>query len=88
MRARLKFLHSPDVSDLATWVPDDEIEFGFLLQAMIARAMGKALSCFDILVCSPRWLERDMASTGIRSCEHLLLMTRYDHRLLLRYLEQ
>ena len=88
VRARLQLLHSPDVSDLATWVPDDETQFGFLLQAMIGPSDGEGAESFDILVCSPRWLERDMSRSGIRSGEHLLLMTRYNHRLLLRYLEQ
>ena len=88
MRARLKLLHSPDVSDLATWMPDDEAVFGFLLQVMIGPSDEEGAESFDIIVCSPRWLERDISDTGIRSGEHLLIMTRYDHRLLLRYLER
>lgn len=88
MRARVKSLHSPDVHDLANWIPDDEAVFGFVLQAMVGPSDEEGAESFDILVCSPGWLARDMSDTGIRSGEHLLLMNRYDHRLLLRYLER
>ena len=88
MRARLKSLHSPDVLDLTGWSPEDEAVFGFLLQAMIGPTDGDGAESFDILVCSPGWLAREMSDTGIRSGEHTLLMSRYNHRLLLRYLER
>lgn len=88
VRACVKSLHSPDADDLVTWMPDDEAVFGFLLQAMIGPIDEEGAEAFDIIVCSPGWIARDMSDTGIRSGEHLLLMTRYDHRLLLRYLEK
>ena len=62
--------------------------FGFLLQAMIGPTDEDSAESFGILVCSPGWLAREMSDTGIRSGEHTLLMSRYDHRLLLRYLER
>ena len=88
MHARLKSLHSPDVLDLPGWSPEDEAVFGFLLQAMIGPTDGDGAESFNILVCSPGWLAREMSDTGIRSGEHTLLMSRYDHHLLLRYLER
>ena len=88
VRARLKSLHSADVHDLANWMPDDEGVFGFLLRAMVGPSDEEGAESFDILVCSPGWLARNVSDTGIRSGEHPLLMNRYDHRLLLRYLER
>lgn len=88
MRARLKSLHSPDVHDLASWMPHDEAVFGFQLQMMIGPSNAEGAESFDIFVCSPGWLAYDISDTGIRSGEHLLLLKHYDHHLLLRYLER
>ena len=86
MRACLKELHSPDIQNLEDWHQDGDA-FGFLLQAMIGPADGDGMESFDLLVCSPLWLSGQMADTGIRSGEHMVLMPRYDYRILRCYLE-
>ena len=79
-----KVLAQP-LHNLADWMPDDEAVFGFLLQMMIG---PKDADSFDVLVCSPASLAQEMASTGIRSGEHMLFMSRYEYPLLLRYIER
>jgi hypothetical protein len=54
MQAVLKSLHSPDVYDLKTYLPDEEDNFGFLLEASIGSANGEAADIFSIMVCTPK----------------------------------
>ena len=85
MRARLKDLHSPDVDDLARWMPDDTAVFSFLLQAMIGPSDADGAESFEVVVCSPGWLAQTMLTEEIRSLENMILMSRYDYPLLMRY---
>lgn len=55
MQPVLKGLHSPDVYDLKTYLPDEEDNFGFLLEASIGSANGEAADIFSIMVCTPKW---------------------------------
>ncbi len=87
MRARLKELHSPDVQNLEEWLPAGEA-FGFLLQAMIGPSDGEGMESFDLTVCSPHWLTKQMENVDIRSCEHTVLIPRYNYLLLRNYLDR
>jgi hypothetical protein len=87
VRATLKQLHSPDVSDLESWSPADA-NFGILLQAMIGPQNGEGFESFDILLCTPGYLASKMVDREIRSGEHTLFVTRYDYRRIRAYLER
>jgi hypothetical protein len=88
MEARLKGLHSPDVSDLESWKPNDPVSWGFLLQALVGRADDKGEESFEIIVCTPSWFATNLLTEGLRSGEHTLFMNRYDFRVLKSYLER
>jgi len=87
VRAQLKSLHSPDVADLAGWAPGKAV-FSLSLQAMIGPSHEESAESFDILVCSPAWLAREMSGISILSGTHKLIMNRYDYRVLRGYLER
>jgi hypothetical protein len=76
MRAALKRLHSPDV-DLSSYWPDDESNFGFLLQAFIGPENESGEESFGFTVCTPRWLE-SKAEGRIMFGAHHLIVAEYD----------
>ena len=86
VRARLDALHSPDLLDLKRGAPGDPEDFGILVQAMIGPAASETPSgeSFDFLVCTPRWLERNVAPGEYRFGRSLLILARYDYRVLHR----
>lgn len=74
---QLKGLHSPDI-DLDSYCPDDAACFGFLVQAFFGPSDGAGSESFDILVCTPKWLERELSEDVIISGRHRLIVKRYD----------
>lgn len=78
MKAEIKRLHSPDVSELHTWLPEDPACFGFLLQVMVGPAGGDGEESFDFLVCSPAWLRRKYGADAVVRGRHQLLLFSYD----------
>ncbi len=84
----LKELHSPDI-DLDRYRPEEVDCFGFLLQAFFGSSDGAGSESFDILVCTPKWLEQELSEDEIISGRHRLIVKRYDlsaiHRFLSNY---
>lgn len=79
MRAEIKALHSPDLDDLRTSQPDDPVNFGILVQAMIGPAGEDGEESFDIMVCTPSWLTAKLAEQGPVWGRHHLFLPRYDY---------
>lgn len=77
MKAEIRRFHSPDIWDLSAHKPDDPEVFGFLLQVFAGPKNGSGEESFDVVVCSPRWLARELAE-GIRWGRHHLVRNRYD----------
>jgi len=86
MRAKLKGLHSPDISDLENWQPD-EPSFGFLLQAMIGPADREGAEAFDMVVCTLEWFGEQLRGQSVKSGMHTLFMPTYDYRALRNFIE-
>lgn len=72
VRAALKELMSPDV-DLRTYQPEDEEEFGFLLEATIGPDDVEGGDLFQIFVCSPKWLMKNHKRDDLIFCQHRLI---------------
>lgn len=77
IRAALRRFHSPDV-DLETYIPDDPGDVGVLVQVMAGPADGPGEESFDVVVCTPRWLERRVRNEGPLVGRHHLIVERYD----------
>jgi len=86
IRAELKRLHSPDVYDLSTYVPDDPEHFGILVQIMAGPAGEDGEESFDLVVCTPSWLSGQLGSTDIKMGRHYLLVKQYDFGRLHRFI--
>src|SRR6187402_1459149 len=78
--AELKRLHSPDVRDLMTFSPDDPTNFSFLLQIMAAPVGVNGEESFDVIVCTPRWLEAHVRGSRPLIGRHHLIVERYDYQ--------
>ena len=88
MQAVLKSLHSPDVADIKSYLPDEEENFGFLLQAMIGPLDREGEESFDIIVCTPKWLTENHGRSDILLGLHKLIVFRYDYLQLRQFIEK
>jgi len=87
IRAELKWLHSPDVDDLALFRPEPEDKFGFLLQFFAGPEGKESEESFGVIVCSPRWLAETNASSDVVVGRHHLILQEYDYERLKRFIE-
>jgi hypothetical protein len=85
MLAKLKRLHSPDVSDLPSWVPGTD-DFAILVQILAAPQGSPGEESFDVTVCSPAWLTRRTESEHIVNGRHHLVVTQFNYDQLWQYI--
>jgi hypothetical protein len=79
MKANLARLHSPDAADLRHFTPLHPDQFAILVQAMIGPEGSDAHESFDIVVCTPSWLEERLRKDPIFFPRHHLLMAAFDY---------
>jgi hypothetical protein len=84
MKPVLRRLHSPDVHDLVRFAPTDPSDFGFLLQIFAGPEGEEGEESFDVVVCSPGWISRQLEA-GPLSGRHHLFVAVYDHEKLLAF---
>lgn len=78
MKAEIKRFHSPDIFDLSNFHPRVEDNFGFLLQVMIGVKGSDGEESFDLIVCTPKWLEDSFSQVDVVFGEHYLIVFKYD----------
>jgi hypothetical protein len=88
MQAVLKGLHSTDIADVATYVPDEEDNFGFVLRAMVGPMNSEGEESFDIIVCTPRWLLDKYGTSDVLLGLHKLIVFKYDYHRLRQFIEK
>ena len=82
MRARLKSLRSDEIADLEGWSPPVPDEFAVPLVLEVGALGHRGRERFDLLVATPRWLERRHGRHGAVPGRGLLLVFQWDlHRL-------
>jgi hypothetical protein len=84
----LKRLHSPEVSDLKSFYPTNGGPFGLLVQAMFGPAGIEGEESFDIVVCNPEWLARNLKGNGLYSGRHHLICAEFNYHELINYLRE
>jgi hypothetical protein len=84
MHAEIRYLHSPDVEDLKSFQPEMPDTFCILVQAMIGPSGLPGEESFDFLVCTPKWLAKELETTGRIWGRHYLFVKRYSFDLLWR----
>jgi len=87
MRANLRSLHSPDVSDLPAWVPGSE-EFAILIEVIAGPEGAPGEESFAVTLCNPAWVERQAQRDGVISGRHLLIVVDYDYDRVCNYISE
>ena len=87
MRAVVHRFHSPD-ADLDRYVLDDPEDVGLLVQMMVAPAGKAGEESFDVVVCTPRWLDRRAREEGPLIGRHHLVIERWDAARIQLYLTE
>jgi len=88
MEPKLKRLHSPDVQNLKEFVPDDLESFCILIQVMVGPANGDGEESFDIEVCTPGWLCKEVKKKKIVPGRHKLIVGRFDYEQIEQYIRE
>jgi hypothetical protein len=83
----LKRLHCPDIDDLDAHRPDDPENFSFLLEAYFGTGDEPGEDSFQMVVCTPKWLDRNLPD-DVTSGRHRLIVKRYDIGALRAWLEK
>jgi hypothetical protein len=85
MRAELKRLHSPDVFDLRTFVPADPERFSLFVQAMVGPLGEDSSESFDVVLCTPLWLQEQIQGTGPVLGLHHIIVVEYNYDEVFRF---
>jgi len=84
MHAVIKYIHSPDVEDFSTYLPEDTERFYFLLQIMVGPNNQEGEETFDIEVVTPKYLLEKYDENEILIGRHRLIVFRYDWNRIMR----
>jgi len=79
MKAKVKGIHSPDIFDLASYIPNDAEKFSLLLQIMVGPADSDGEESFDIEVCTPQWLIETYQKNDVLIGRHYLIVFEYNY---------
>lgn len=78
MKTRIKRYHSPDTPDLAKCTPNEPDCFAVLVQIMIAPEGSEGEESFDVLVCTPKYLQEKLEHGMPMFGRHMLIVKTYD----------
>lgn len=77
MRARLRDIFCSDIN-FETYKPEDEICFGFSIEAQIGPEDEEGTDYFQIMVCTPDWIKANYSDWGAVWGRHMLIVFKYD----------
>lgn len=79
--------HSPDI-DLNTFVPTVADDFGFLLQLFIGEINSDGEECFDVFVCTPKWIELNYDKQTVLIGLHTIIVREFNFPKLMKAIEE
>lgn len=88
MNAELKRVYSPDIYNLEIYHPECSDSFCFLLQAMIGPAGEDGEESFDIEVCTPKWIEKNLGEGEVLIGMHYLIVREYNYEKIVQTIEK
>jgi hypothetical protein len=77
MRAILKEIGSPDC-EFATFSPPDPSDFSVLLELVVGQEDSVGGDIFQLMVCSPGWIQRQYRNEGMVWGRHMLIALEFD----------
>lgn len=88
MNAKLKRLHSPEIYNLESYQPECSESFSFLLQAMVGPEDEDGEESFDIEVCTPKWIEKNLGLGAVLVGQHYLIVRDYNYQKIVNSIEK
>ncbi len=88
MNAEIRALYSPDVHDLESWKPPRPDSFGILLQLIAGPAGEEGEESFDVVLCTPRWIDETHGLDDIVVGRHHLIVKRYRYEAMIDFIKQ
>ena len=88
MRAILKHIHSPDILNLAEFIPEKVDNFSVFLQLMVGPIDNEGEESFDLVLCTPLWLIENRHTSDIIVGRHYLIVFEYDYQRIFTKLKQ
>ena len=85
VRPILKGIHSPDAFNLEEYIPEIEDDFCLLIQAMFGPENDDGEESFDVLICTPKWLERTIGPSAYPGRHHIIV-NKFDYKLVFDFL--
>ncbi|HEY8728214.1 MAG TPA: Imm8 family immunity protein [Acidothermaceae bacterium] len=73
MKAALRQFHSPD-ADLETYVSADPADDALFIQMLVGPEDGDGEESFDLVACTPQWLQREARTHGPIVGRHYLVV--------------
>ena len=83
----MRSFHSPD-ADLGAYVPPDECDVGLLIEILVGPADGAGEETFNVVVCTPAWLQRLVAEQGPVLGRHYVIVEQFAWPSIKRFLTQ
>lgn len=87
MKPEIKGIHSPDVYDLTSFIPEESDNFSFLLQIMIGPQGVDGEESFDVEVVTPKYLLQSYNENEVILGSHKLIVFKYNYAELLKKIE-
>lgn len=80
MKASLIRIHSPDVFNLAEFIPKNSDNFGVLLQLIVGPLNDDGEESFDVMLCTPQWLIANHSPSDVIIGRHYLIVFEYNYQ--------
>lgn len=86
MKPVIKAILSPDIEDLADYLPEEADNFGFLLQLLIGPENEQGMESFQVMVCTPKWFAGRYANDSFVLGRYHLMVFKYDYDALIGFI--
>ncbi len=83
----IKGYSSPDI-DFGTHSPFVKEDFGFLLQIFVGVEDEPGEECFDVFICTPKWIEQNYAKQTILIGLHTIIVQEYNYERIIKAIEE
>ena len=88
MNAEIRALYSPDIHDLEFWKPPQLDSFGILMQLIAGPAGEKGEESFDLVLCTPRWIDETHGPEDIVVGRHHLIVKQYRYEAIVNFIRE
>lgn len=79
MRCEIRYLINDQIDDLKEYHPERSDDFSIIVRIIVGELGGNGEESFDVIVCTPKWLERKINQTGPMFGYHHLFVANYDY---------